>query len=72
MHEFKVGEYARVLSPFNLDFPGIYEVVVVTTYDDPDTPKGVIDQTVSLDINSGPDYAPRDFANKYLELAENA
>lgn len=70
MHEFKVGDMARVLPPFQEVYPDVYEVVSITPYDDPDTPEGVIDQTVSLDIDLGPDVAPRDFANKWLEKVE--
>lgn len=70
MHEFKVGEWARVLPPFDAVFADVYEVVGVAPYDDPETPPGVVDQTVSLDIDLGPDVEPRDFANKHLAPAD--
>jgi hypothetical protein len=70
MHEFVVGEWARVLLPFSDVYPGVYEVVAVRPYDDPETPPGVVDQTCSLDIDLGPDVEPRDFANKHLELVD--
>lgn len=68
MHEFKIGQWAKVGEPFNEVFPGVYRVVGVVEYDDPDTPQGVVDQTVSLHVDGYED--PRDFANKHLELAE--
>lgn len=70
MHEFAVGDWAKVLPPFDAAWPGVYQVVAVTPYDDPETPAGVIDQIVSVDVDMGPDLDPRDFANKHLELAE--
>lgn len=70
MHEFQVGEWAKIRAPFDQAYPGVYRVVEVVEYDDPDTPEGVIDQTVSVDIDLGPDVDPRDFANKHLEPAD--
>ena len=70
MHEFQVGDWASVKAPFDIAYPAVYRVVGVTPYDDPDTPEGVIDQTISVDIDHGPDVDPRDFANKHLELAD--
>lgn len=70
MHEFTIGEWAKVLAPFDGVYPDVYQVVAVTPYDDPETPVGVVDQTVSLDIDLGPDVDPRDFANKHLAPAD--
>lgn len=71
MHEFSVGEWARVLPPFDAAWPDVYQVVAVTPYDDPETPPGVVDQTCSLDIDLGPGVSPRDFANKHLALVDS-
>ena len=68
MHEFTIGQWAKVLPPFDDAHPEVYRVVAVVAYDDPDTPEGVIDQTVSLAV-PGHEEA-RDFANKWLELAD--
>lgn len=70
MHEFSIGEWAGVLPPFDVVFPDAYQVVAVTPYDDPETPAGVVDQTVYLDIDLGPDVDPRAFANKHLAPAD--
>lgn len=70
LHEFTIGEWARVLPPFDAAYPDAYQVVAVRPYDDPETPPGIVDQTVSLDIDLGPDVTPRDFANKHLSLAD--
>lgn len=68
MHEFTIGEWAKVLAPFDAVFPGVYQVVAIAPYDDPGAPG--FDQTVSLDIDLGPDVDPRDFANKHLTPAD--